>query len=43
MSDLPELRFERLEEFAAVDEPGAEPLASTPDGGVVIPVIPLSL
>lgn len=32
-----ELRFAPLEEFASIDEPGAEPLAATPDGGVVIP------
>jgi hypothetical protein len=29
--------FRPIEEFAAVDEPGAEPLATTPDGGVLIP------
>lgn len=34
---LPELRFTALEEFAAIDEPGAEPLASSANGGVVIP------
>jgi AAA domain len=38
VSDLPEFRFEPLEEFAAIDEPGAEPLATATDGGVVIPV-----
>ena len=37
MSDLPELRFTPLEEFAAVDEPGTEPLASAADGGAIIP------
>ena len=26
-----------LEEFVAVDEPGAEPLAASSDGGSVIP------
>jgi hypothetical protein len=34
---LPEIRFTTLEDFAAVDEPGAAPLASSTDGGVVIP------
>ena len=37
MSDLPGLRFTPLAQFAAVDEPGAEPLASAAGGGVVIP------
>jgi hypothetical protein len=31
------LRFTAIEKFAVVDEPGAEPLATTTDGGVVIP------
>jgi hypothetical protein len=37
MTDLPEFRLTPVEEFAAVDEPGAAPLASSDDGGVVIP------
>lgn len=37
MTDLPEFRFAPLEEFAAIDEPGAEPLAAATGGGVVIP------
>ena len=34
---LPEFVFQPLEAFAAIDEPGAEPLASTHAGGVVVP------
>lgn len=37
MSDLPELRFAPIEEFAAVKEPGAEPLARAAVGGTLIP------
>jgi AAA domain len=37
VSELPELRFVPVAEFAAVDEPGAEPLATATVGGVVIP------
>lgn len=35
--ELPVLRFVPVAEFAAVDEPGAEPLAAATAGGVVIP------
>lgn len=31
------IQFQPVEQFAAVDEPGAEPLASTLDGGVAVP------
>lgn len=34
---LPEFVFRPVAEFAAVDEPGADPLATSTDGGVVIP------
>jgi hypothetical protein len=37
VSEIPEFVFRPLEEFAAIDEPGAEPLASTTAGGVLIP------
>jgi hypothetical protein len=37
LQELPELTFTPLEEFAAVDEPGAQPLATAAAGGVVIP------
>jgi AAA domain len=37
VTGLLELHFAPVQEFAAVDEPGAEPLASTVDGGAIIP------
>lgn len=36
-AELPALTFSAIEDFAAVDEPGAEPLATAEADGVVIP------
>lgn len=37
MTDLPDLRFTAVEHFAAVNEPGQEPLARSTAGGTLIP------